>query len=116
MLQKSGVYKTDLLVTGEAFEISLQFKLVLFRVVQEVLNNIVKHANASSINISINYQHDMLMIVIKDNGRGFDLKELESNKGIGFRNMVNRMRLINGLIKVNSVAEKGSSITIELLK
>lgn len=116
MLQKSGVYKTDLLVTGEAFEISLQFKLVLFRVVQEVLNNIVKHANASSINISINYQHDMLMIVIKDNGKGFDLKELESNKGIGFRNMVNRMRLINGLIKVNSVAEKGSSVTIELLK
>lgn len=116
ILQKSGVYKTDLLVTGEAFEISLQFKLVLFRVVQEVLNNIVKHANASSINISINYKHDMLMIVINDNGRGFDLKELESNKGIGFRNMMNRMQLINGLIKVNSEVEKGSSVTIELLR
>ena len=116
ILQKSGVYKTHLLVTGEAFEIPLQFKLVVFRVVQEALNNIIKHSNASSINISVNYEPEKLIIIVNDNGKGFDTKELELNRGIGFRNMVNRMQLIKGSIKVNSVAGKGTSVIIELLK
>ena len=116
ILQKSGVYKTNLLVTGAAFELPLQFKLVVFRVVQEALNNIVKHSDASSINISLNYEPEKLIIVVNDNGKGFDIKELESNKGIGLRNMVNRMHLIKGYIKVNSVVKKGTSVIIELLK
>ncbi|MDQ2721425.1 MAG: ATP-binding protein [Bacteroidota bacterium] len=116
ILQKTGVYKTELMVTGEAFELSLHFNLVVFRVVQEALNNAVKHAEASSINISINYQSDELVIIVKDNGKGCDIEELESNKGIGFRNMVNRMQLIKGSVKVNSISEKGTSIIIQLLK
>ena len=116
ILQKSGVYKTHLLVTGEAFEIPLRFKLVVFRVVQEALNNIVKHSDASSINILVNYQPKKFKIIVNDNGKGFDAKGLEPNRGIGFRNMVNRMKLIKGSVKVDSVEGKGTSIIIELLK
>ncbi len=116
ILQKSGVYKTQLMVTGEAFELSLQLKLVVFRVVQEALNNAVKHSDASSLNVSINYQSEKLVITVNDNGKGFDIKELESNKGIGFRNMVNRMQLIKGSVKVNSTSGKGTSVIIQLLK
>ena len=116
ILQKTGVYATQFVVNGEIHQFPLQHKLVVYRVVQESLNNIVKHANATSINVTMNYNSEKLIIIVEDNGMGFDKKELTLNKGIGFKNMINRMQLINGSVSVDSMQEKGTSITIELTK
>ncbi|MEO6812324.1 MAG: 7TM diverse intracellular signaling domain-containing protein [Ginsengibacter sp.] len=116
ILQKSGIYETHFVVNGEIHRFPLQHKLIVYRVVQESLNNIVKHANATSINISMNYYSESAGIILEDNGKGFDEKELILNKGIGFKNMKSRMQLINGSFSVSSIPEKGTSITIEVKK
>jgi signal transduction histidine kinase len=87
--------------------------------VQELLNNIVKHAEANTVNIKMNYLPDKLTITVEDNGKGFDVSSMQSaenNRGLGLRNMMNRMALINGSIKINSNANEGTNAAIELPK
>ncbi len=114
ILQKTGVYSTLLSVNGEAEKYQLQRELVVFRIVQELLNNIVKHAEAVSINIAMDYQAEKLLITVTDNGKGFDA--LTETNGLGLRNMLNRMTLINGFITINSKPGEGTNAVIELPK
>jgi len=71
-LKKSGLYKTRLHVSGDAHEMPPQNTLMLFRIVQELMNNIVKHAEAGSVEVEINNSHDILQLIISDDGRGFE--------------------------------------------
>lgn len=114
MLQKSGVYQTELSVNETTDKYQLQRELVVFRIEQELLNNIVKHADATCIKIDMNYLPGKLMITITDNGKGFDTT-IET-KGLGFRNMLNRMTLINGFITINSKPGEGTTAIIDLPK
>lgn len=116
ILQKSEIYETHFEVNGDIHRFPLQHKLVIYRVVQESLNNIVKHANATIINISMNYYPENAVIILEDNGKGFDEKELILNKGIGFKNMKSRMQLINGSFSISGIPKKGTSIIIEVKK
>lgn len=85
-----------------------KLKTTIFRIVQEQLNNIIKHAHASEIDISIVQDERQLQVHIKDNGRGFDtgLKR----KGIGITNMMTRAELFNGRVKIDSAPGRGCSM------
>lgn len=114
-LKKSGLFTIDLVVTGEVKKYSLQQELVVYRIVQELLNNIVKHAAATAITIQLNYQPGQLQILVTDNGRGFDITAQpgENGNGLGLRNMHNRINMINGVININS--SHGNGTTVEIL-
>ena len=114
ILKKTGVYTTTLDVTGDKEKYQLQRELVVFRIVQELLNNIVKHAEATHINIAMNYQTHTLLITVSDNGKGFN--NTAGNDGIGLRNMHNRMSLIHGSINLSSKPSEGTTAVIELPK
>lgn len=114
LLQKTGLYKTELIVNGTDEKYQLQRELVVFRIVQELLNNIVKHADANSISIAMTYESEKLLVTVTDNGKGFDTAETKT--GLGLRNMLNRMTLINGFITVSSQPKEGTIATIELPK
>ncbi len=117
LMQKTGAYKTSLVVTGEEYKNQLQQELVIFRIVQELLNNIVKHAEATEVTIRMQYEPEKLVIAVTDNGKGFDaFDEGRSNKGLGLQNMLNRMTLIKGFIAVNSTPGNGTVAVIELPK
>ena len=98
----------------------LQKELFIFRIVQELLNNIVKHAAATIIHININYISGRLKIEIIDNGKGFDPTMINNltikPKGIGLYNMLNRITLVNGKIQFNSEPGKGTIVNIEISK
>ena len=120
LLRKSGQYETEFLIEGIPYRLDVQKELVVFRVVQELLNNIVKHAEASWIRVEIRYQADNVIIQVRDNGKGFDLPDIESmqglHNGLGLRNMLNRVALIHGLISINSIPGDGTRSLIELPK
>lgn len=117
LLEKTGEYKTSLSIDGDVYKNEQQRELVVYRIVQELLNNIMKHADASEVNINMQYHTDKLIISVTDNGKGFDtelLKAEENNTGLGLRNMLNRMTLISGFITISSKPGTGTTAIIEL--
>jgi signal transduction histidine kinase len=82
----------------------------LFRVIQESINNALKHANASEIHIAFQANEKELFVEIQDNGKGFDTKQFIA--GNGMSNMEERMSSINGHIEVDSQLNKGTRIIL----
>jgi len=87
-------------------------KLHLLRIVQEQMQNILKHARSSRILISFSMVKEFLVLRIKDNGRGFDVNAARA--GIGISNMMHRARALNGRFYVESEPGKGSAVTVYL--
>lgn len=90
-----------------------KLKTTIFRILQEQLNNILKHAEASEIHIVIIQQHDYLHLQITDNGKGFDIHE--KRKGIGINNIISRAEVFNGQVTVDSAPGKGCSMSIHFM-
>jgi len=85
----------------------------LFRVVQESLTNIQKHANARNILIEISINNTWLTMMIKDDGIGFDVEETNNNNGIGLRNLVERVEHHLGTLDVES-SDVGTVLTVKI--
>lgn len=89
-------------------------ELQIYRIIQEALTNIIKYANAHAAKIAILEQSSKITIEIKDNGKGFDVKEtLNSGKSFGLHNIIERSRVIGGEATIVSSTE-GTTITIEI--
>ena len=110
-LTTSGFFiKTNIKNTADLLHPKVQ--LYLFRIIQELLNNSIKHANASQAEIKVHIDQDLVKIMVSDNGKGFhgNMDDL-LRKGSGLRGIKNRVFLLNGDMEVNSTAN-GSKITI----
>ncbi len=112
-LQKSGLYNIDLSVTGEIIFLDANKELVLFRIAQEALNNIIKHASATNINIDLHYDVEKFDLAITDNGKGFQHDKNEEG-GTGLINMRKRANTLNGKCKIISSPGTGTRIKIEI--
>lgn len=94
----------------EAEEIDVEQKLAVFRIVQEQVNNILKHANASEIFISLNKNTGGTKLLIKDNGVGFNPKE--KSKGIGLDNIETRAQAFDGSVQIITSPGNGCSVKV----
>lgn len=90
-----------------------QNELSIYRIVQEVLGNMIRHSGANSIDLTITQQAQKILLSIKDNGKGMDTQNIENTKGIGWKNIKARVNLLAGEMKVQS--EKLSGTQIEIL-
>ncbi len=99
----------------EKSEIKLQKEqhLYIYRIVQEALNNALKHARCTEIQLSITVFDDHLALYIKDNGRGFEASISKESKGLGLKNIEERVRLLNGKLFIES-DETGTGIEIDI--
>jgi two-component system NarL family sensor kinase len=118
-LRKTGLVRVDYFVSGASFFINSQKAIFLFRMFQEMINNILKHAQASQIKVDVIYSADNNFVLkVADNGIGFNTQRKQnqttSSSGIGLRNMVNRAQLIGALISIQSESGNGTTITVEL--
>lgn len=111
-LEKSGLFNIHFTTTGNQVYLDNNTELVLFRIVQEVLNNIVKHAAASAITMHLHYDEVYLSIEINDNGRGFDLNK--KTPGTGLQNIHKRTLLLNGKLEINSFENTGTEVKIKI--
>ena len=90
--------------------ISKKLKLTIFRIVQEQLNNIIKHASALHIKISIIKNDDTICLRIKDDGIGFDVTK--KRNGVGLKNIISRSEVNNGKVSIQSKPSEGCILTI----
>lgn len=90
-----------------------QVEIIVYRIVQELLNNILKHASASDVLVQLVREGTRLSVLVEDNGRGFSTDMLETNKGAGWANIKWRVEYLKGKVDVHSETGKGTSVTIE---
>ena len=90
--------------------ISDKLKLTIFRIVQEQLNNIIKHAHAKSVWVKIKMKNHRLLISVKDDGNGFDM--VEKSTGVGLKNISSRADLYNGTMQMHSEPGKGCELKV----
>jgi PAS domain S-box-containing protein len=91
-------------------ESEVGLKLVIYRIIQEQLNNILKHASASEIKIELKKETEYLTVSIKDNGIGFDTSI--NGEGIGLKNIRHRAELFNGIVQIQSSPGNGCKMKI----
>jgi signal transduction histidine kinase len=120
LISKSSAITTKLLTEGEPFRMDKQKELILFRILQELLNNTIKHAGATTINAKIIYSSKELELSVADNGKGFTIPDTQNENqpasGLGLRNMHNRAKLIGATFSMNSIPGKGTEVKIVLPK
>jgi signal transduction histidine kinase len=118
LINKSGAIQTNLHTSGEPFRMEQQHELILFRIVQEALNNIMKHAEAATINARLNYGSDKLELLLNDDGKGFSLAAVNTGElpGLGLRNMQNRAKLIGASFWMSSIPGSGTELKITVSK
>lgn len=95
-------------------ELSMQKSVALFRILQESLTNVVKHANATSVTILLFSENDKLILEIGDNGVGMDLNKRHKHDSFGLIGMKERMFILDGELKISSQPGKGTKIRIEM--
>ena len=102
-------------INGEPIFMDSEKELILFRIIQESFNNIVKHSKATKVWLTLNYKFNYLQIIIRDNGIGFNTQEILGNiKGsqAGLTNMQTRAKLFGGYINVDSCRQNGTQILV----
>jgi signal transduction histidine kinase len=110
-LNKTGLIQSNFSISGEKvnFE-NKKDELILFRILQEFSSNTLKYAEATHLEVTLNYLADKLEIIIKDDGVGFDIAVAE--KGSGLINMEKRAELINADFQLESQLEKGTTLNL----
>ena len=93
-----------------------EFEIALFRIAQEALNNVAKHAKASQVDIELMESQGNILMTVTDNGVGFDIKEPSSPGNWGVTNMQERARAINAEFLLRSVPEQGTQIVVKVRK
>lgn len=117
-LTKTRRYEVIYQQTGVPIRMPSGEEIVLYRLCQEVLNNIVKHGKATEIRVSLDYQATFIRLTICDNGIGFDPNKVMANsvelESTGLLNMAARAKLINADFSVTSAPGKGTEVVIAI--
>jgi two-component system, NarL family, sensor kinase len=94
--------------------ISESQQIAIYRIVQELINNAIKHASASNILVSCTQNESRFFITVEDNGKGFDVKKESPTISMGLKNIKNRVEFLNGKLEIDSEPENGTAFNIEL--
>ncbi|MFY7669841.1 sensor histidine kinase [Tenacibaculum sp. MEBiC06402] len=89
-------------------------EITIFRIIQELITNIIKHAEASEATINISHFDDSLNIIIEDNGKGFNSNNINLKNGMGLASIKKRVEHLNGSFQIDSVQKRGTSIIINI--
>lgn len=113
LLNNAGKIQCMYSHAGEDYHLNDNQEVILFRCVQEAMNNCIKHAEASEIRITTEVRNGLFTLCVKDNGKGFDTAESKIN-GIGMSSMRERARLMGGALNIKSKQGDGTTLCIEI--
>jgi two-component system, NarL family, sensor kinase len=114
-INQSGAIKVEYQSIGlQDATIEQTTAIALYRIVQELVGNILKHAAAKTAIVQITKTNDLLSVTVEDDGKGFDTNLLKQSRGIGWSNIQNRVEFLKGKLDVNTQPGKGTSVLIEV--
>ena len=118
-IKRAGLLKVQFSVAGQEVRLPEEKAIFLFRIFQETLNNVLKHAKATTINVMITYDSDNTFVMeVEDNGVGFATdgkgSPLSFSKGVGLTSIFNRAKLIGADINITSVINQGTRVIIKI--
>jgi two-component system NarL family sensor kinase len=90
------------------------YEIMIYRIIQELLNNALKYAKASQVLVSCSQNKDVFFITVEDNGVGFDILDPKNKNGMGLKNIKNRVEFLSGKLEIESKINQGTSAYIEL--
>lgn len=109
---------TTVSVNGSERMLSAKTKIFLFRIIQEALSNVQKHAGASKVQVRVAIEKKRLTATIHDNGRGFDLPEVSASPekwaSLGLKGMTERARLLGGRARIETTPGQGTTISVDI--
>ena len=88
-------------------------EIIIYRIVQELMNNTLKHAAATEVFVQLIREGNRLNVLVEDNGKGFDTALIENNKGAGLSNVRSRVDYLKGKLDIHAEPEKGTLVNIE---
>ena len=110
-INNSNSFKIEFQTFGTNLSLPKKTETIIYRIIQELVTNILKHAKATEAMIQLNYREDELFITVEDNGIGFDTTKV--SEGIGHKNIKTRVAFLNAQLNVDS-STKGTSYTISI--
>lgn len=108
-IQRSNL-RVNFSAEGNFEVISETSALMIYRVIQECVLNVLKHANASRLDVSMIAEQNEVDVMIEDNGKGFDVKELDAGPGIGMKNIRSRIEYLSGRLDITSNKGQGTLV------
>jgi signal transduction histidine kinase len=111
LLVKNGIEPT-LEINTDLNILNAEQQLTLYRIVQELLNNIVKHANAKQVLIQFTHVDDEISLVVEDDGKGFDVASRKMDGGLGLGSLGTRVNLLKGFLDIASNPGEGTTVTV----
>jgi len=108
------IIKINLYTEGLNERLDSNVETVLYRVIQECVNNVIKHSGANNLDISLIKDADGIAATVEDNGRGFDSMDKQNFEGIGFKNISSRIGFLKGTVEFDSSPGKGTLIAIHV--
>jgi signal transduction histidine kinase len=115
-IQRTGHYTVQFINRTKDLSISNKDKdLFVYRLLQETLNNILKHAEATAIDVELTFSNNKLFLKITDNGKGFDVNSMFNKKeGLGLQSMKKRTQLLKGEMSILSDFNEGTSVSFSI--
>ncbi|WP_411031259.1 sensor histidine kinase [Spongiimicrobium sp. 3-5] len=114
-ISEANKIKLDVTDFGLQDRMENSTELIIFRIVQELVTNVIKHSKATKAAINLTQHEDILNIVVEDNGTGFNTSTIKhSGEGMGLHNIEKRIEHLEGSFTIDSVADKGTSIIIDI--
>ena len=106
--------KIDVVSYGLDNRLDNSLEINVFRIIQELVTNIIKHANASNATINVSQYENNLNIIIEDDGVGFNINSVNLKNGMGLSSIKTRIEHLNGSFNIDSTLNKGSSVIIDI--
>ncbi len=100
------------MIFGLKERLKTKYELALYRITQELINNVLKHADAKIVSLQIGQRDEKIILMIEDDGRGFDMNAHKD--GYGLHNLNERIKTMQGIMVIDSQNGKGTSILIEI--
>jgi two-component system, NarL family, sensor kinase len=113
-IRQADMFSIDWKLTGNPIYLDAQKELIIFRIVQEAFNNIIKHAGARHAELSLHYNETGLYIAVKDDGNGFDPTLVGTQKQAGLKNMNTRIKMLQGTMNTSSVPGQGTTLSFTI--
>lgn len=112
--QRQTAIRCRINLTRQDVQLDEAKSIVVFRVFQEILTNIARHANATRVDVSLQVEDNNLVLIVSDNGKGIKQEDMVSKRSLGITGMKERANSVNGKLTIQGVSNVGTTVTLTI--